>query len=250
MTDIANTIAHALRTGTLITPPSASDPALDVTRAYATQAQLSAGRSIIGFKAGFTNQVIWPEYGIDAPIHGPIFDTTLRASPLTLGAMPQPKLEPEVALRLSALPRPDMTDAQILSCVDAVAAAFEIVQCPYPGWRATAADMVAASAAHGALVLGPWQPASADWLTPLATFTASLSCDEAPIDTGKAANLLGAGPLAVLRHLASMDPVPAWQPGHVISTGTVTRAHDAAPGQTWRVDWHGIPLPPLSLTLA
>ena len=247
MTDLIDAFA----TGTLIAPPSQTDPTLDLPAAYARQARVTAARggTVIGFKAGFTNRVIWPEYGIDAPIHGPVLSTTLATDPLALGLMPQPKIEPEIALRLRALPRPEMTDAQILDCVDAIAAAFEIVQCPYPGWRATAPDMVAAAAAHGALVLGPWQTASADWLTPLTTFSASLTCDGTATDTGTASNLLGSGPLAVLRHLAAMTPPPAWQPGHLVSTGTVTRAFDCAPGQTWRVEWQGISLPSLTLTL-
>lgn len=241
----------ALRTGQLIAPLSHSDPSLDLPRAYALQAQVTQARDgkIVGFKAGFTNALLWPEFGIDAPIHGPILSTTLRDGPLSLAPLAQPKIEPEVALRLSALPRPDMTDAQLLACVDAAAPAFEIVHCPYPGWRATAPDMVAAGALHGALVLGPWQQTDADWLSTLTSFRATLNCDGTAIDTGTASNLLCAGPLAVLRHLAAMTPPPAWQPGHIISTGTVTRAFDAAPGQTWRVDWDGITLPPLTLSL-
>lgn len=244
-------LLEALETGTLIAPLSAGDATLDMASAYARQALLTArrGGEVVGFKAGFTNSGIWAEYGIDAPMHGPILTTTLRGDTVRLGAMPQPKIEPEVALRLRALPRPDMTDAALLACVDAAAAAFEIVQCPYPGWRATAPDIVAAAAAHGALVLGPWVPVDADWLTPLTTFSATLGRDGQIVDRGTAVNLLGSGPLAVLRHLASMNPCPGWRPGHLISTGTVTRAHDAAPGQTWQVEWDGLPLPPLSVTL-
>ena len=252
---LAQMLEQALDNGTLIAPPSQDDAELTLERAYAVQnaltaRRLDAGAHIVGFKAGFTNQRIWPEYGIDAPIHGPILSTTLATSPQKLGPMPQPKIEPEIALRLRARPQASMTDADLLSCVEAVAAAFEIVQCPYPGWRATAPDMVAAAAAHGALVLGPWQAATADWLTPLTRFGATLSRDGSPVDTGTAATLLGAGPLAVLRHLAAMTPAPDWAPGHVISTGTVTRAFDCAPGQTWTVDWQGIALPPLTLSLA
>ena len=252
MITVADAILHALDHAQPMAPITDSDPDFDLPRAYAAQAELTArrkarGAHVIGLKAGFTNTTIWPEYGIDAPIHGPVFDTTLGQSPLAVAAFPEAKIEPEVAFRLRATPQPGMEDAALLACVEAVAPAFEIVQSPFPGWRAKAPDTVAAGAMHAALVLGEWQPTRPDWLGPLHNFTATLLLGDDLADRGTAANLLGSGPLAVLRHLAGLGaPMPA---DAIVSTGTVTRALPALPGQTWTARFDGIALPPLTLAL-
>lgn len=252
MTDLATTILNALDSATPLSPFTDTDPGFDLARAYAVQADLTRlrearGARVIGLKAGFTNTTIWPEYGIDAPIHGPVFDRTLVPGPVAVGHLPEPRIEPEVALRLRAVPHPGMDDAALLDCVEAVAAAFEIVQSPYPGWRAKAPDTVAAGAMHAALVTGDWQPTGVDWVQAMRGFSVDLLCDGALVDSGVAANLLGGGPLAVLGHLAGLGAPLAV--GSIVSTGTVTRALPAVPGQTWTSRFGGLALPELTLRL-
>lgn len=65
-----------------IAPPSAADPAFDLTSAYRVLARIRAAREhrgehVAGRKIGFTDRNIRPEYGIDSPIWGPVNDTTL-----------------------------------------------------------------------------------------------------------------------------------------------------------------------------
>ncbi|MCL4674954.1 MAG: fumarylacetoacetate hydrolase family protein, partial [Pararhodobacter sp.] len=238
-----------------IAPFSDSDPAFDLAAGYATQAELTAmrvaaGATVVGAKVGFTNTRIWDQFGIRAPIHAPVFDTTLAAGTVALAGLMEPLIEPEVVLLLGATPTRQMDDAALLACVEAAAPGFEIVHSPYPGWRCRAADFIAAGGMHAALVTGDWVAVDADWVQSLRRFTVSLSCDGVEQDRGSAGNLLGEGPLAVLRHLVGLDTCPVLQPGDLVSTGTVTRALPGAAGQSWRAAFDGLPLVPLDLRLA
>lgn len=236
-------------------------PDLDLPAAYALQHAVGAerrarGERIVGRKIGFTNTTIWDEYGVHAPIWGPVWDTTLHpgATTLALGHLPEPRIEPEIVLCLARAPTPGMDAAALAACVMSIAAGFEIVQSPFPGWRFRAADTVAAFGLHGALVTGDWVPATPARLAALADVDARLSCDGATVDRGRGANVLGGGPLAALAHLVATlaaDPGAApLAPGEVITTGTLTRAFPVAPGQTWRFETDLDGLPPLVLRLA
>ncbi len=61
------------------------------------------------------------------------------------------------------------------------------------------------------------------------------------------------GPLTALSHLVELlaeDPDnPALAPGEIVTTGSLTRAVDVAPGQTWETRIEGLALPDLKLSL-
>ncbi len=66
------------------------------------------------------------------------------------------------------------------------------------------------------------------------------------VDTGRATNVLGGGPLAALRHLvrvlAGAPESPPLAAGEIVTTGTLTRALPIAPGETWSTTMTGLPL--------
>lgn len=254
MIDLAARLLDALDHGHQIDPISAHDPDFSLTAAYALQDVLTArrcarGAVIVGLKVGFTNRLIWQEYGIDAPIHGPVFDTTLAQDTVSLTGFAEPLIEPEVVLRLGASPRPGMTDTELLSCIEGIAPAFEIVRSPYPGWRGKAVDTVAAGGMHGALVLGHEVAFTPKMGPMLETLGAQVFRDGQRMEQGDARNLLGTGPLGVLRHLVGLPSAPVLQPGWIISTGTLTRALGIRPGKTWTVRFSDCPLGELQVVL-
>lgn len=254
MITIADAILHALDHRLPMAPITESDPGFDLAKAYAAQAELTTtrkrrGARVVGMKTGFTNTTIWDEYNVHAPIHGPVFDTTWRAGPIAAADFIEPKIEPEICLRLGTPPRPGMDRAALMACVDGIARAFEIVDSPFPGWRFRAPDTVAAGALHGALVTGDFIDATPQALTALATLDVRLMRDGQTMDHGHASNVLGGGPLAALADLVAQrgdDLLPA---GWIISTGTLTRALPVAPGETWTTILEGLDLPPLTLQI-
>lgn len=264
-TVLAEDLDRAMRDGTALPCPSAGDPDFDIARAYAVQRAITdarrlAGARIVGRKMGFTNARIQRDFGVATPFWAPVFDTSLAdpAQTLRLRALAEPRIEPEIVLRLGRAPVPGLDEAGLIACVDGVALGFEIVQSPFAGWRFAAADCIAALGLHGRLVTGPFmavEPWAGElWAGRLRGFSMVLSCDEREVSTGGAGDILGSGPLAALARLVEMLAGDAaatpLRPGEVISTGSVTAALRIAAGETWAARVAGMPLADLTLTLA
>lgn len=263
---IATEVLSALADHRQITPLTARPRGLGLADAYRVTAVVrrmreARGERVVGRKIGFTNQTIWDEYGVYAPIWGYVYDTTLHrlqdiGDTIDLSALVEPRIEPEIAFGLRRSPEPDMDEGALLDCIEWVAHGFEIVQSLFPGWRFQAADTVAAFGLHGALLLGPQHAVTAAdrdlWHKSLAGLTISLSRDGVEVDQGQASNVLGGGPLAALRHLVEVltaDPnSPSLTPGEVVTTGTLSKALPIAPGQSWSTRLAGIPIAGLSVT--
>jgi 2-keto-4-pentenoate hydratase len=247
--------------------PITDDRAFDLADAYRVSAVIARRRQArgerkVGWKIGFTNRTIWDEYGVHAPIWGPMYDTTAAevdfasATPAcSIGGLVEPRIEPEIAFRLATKPHPDMDERELIACIDAVTHGFEVVQSIFPGWQFQAADTVAAFALHGCYRHGPLAPVHPGdherWIEALASFKVALSCDGVPVDTGVAANVLGGGPLTALRHfvrgLAAYPGGDALEPGDLVTTGTVTRAFPIAAEEEWATELAGLPLHPMRI---
>ncbi len=263
--EIAATILGALDGKDSIAPFTADDAGFDLDAAYRVAdavmaARMARGETPVGWKLGFTNRTIWDEYGVHAPIWGPIYDSTVihaegaAASPrLSATAFMEPRIEPEIVFRFARPPRVGMDERALLGCIDAVGHGFEIVQSVYPGWRIRAADTVAACAMHGALVCGPLSPINepADWFEALESFEITLMRNGDALERGVAANVLG-GPLRALQHLvAGLEARPMARgiaAGDLVTTGTVTRALPVSAGETWTTRIDGLRLPGMKLT--
>ena len=266
---LAGRILAAGDTASPIAPITDERPEFELADAYAvssrvTRRRVRRGERPVGWKIGFTNRTIWDEYGVHAPIWGPMYATTLsEVDPAqgeiscSLQGLSEPRLEPEIALRLASPPQPGMDERGLLACIDAVAHGFEIVQSIFPGWRFRAADTVAAFALHGRYFRGPLVPLSPTdrehWLAALQRFEIALFANGAPVDRGAAANVLG-GPLSALGHLvrglAEFPTDRGIEAGDLVTTGTVTRAFPVAPGERWHTEILGLPTPGLAIRFA
>jgi len=248
----------ALGAGRQIAPFSERHPgfalgdAYGVTAAVRTQRE-ARGERPIGRKIGFTNRTIWEEYGVYAPMWGYVYDRTVHdlvtaGAGFSLSGLAEPRIEPEIVFGLARSPAPGMDNRALLGCIEWIAHGLEIVQSIFPAWKFAAADTIAAYGLHGALLIGPHHAAAAragEWERELATFEIDLFRDGAPIDRGRAANVLD-GPLFALRHLVDLlaaDSVnPPLAAGEIVTTGTLTRAFPVVAGEAWATKLLGIPL--------
>lgn len=261
---IANTVLAALTENHQIAPFSRTAAGFDLAAAYEVTALLRAhriarGERPVGRKIGFTNRTIWEEYKVYAPIWGDMYDDTvydLAALPsdFPLSGMAEPRLEPEIIVRLARAPEPDMDETALLGCIEWIAHGFEIVQSSFPGWNFAASDAVAGGGLHGALLVGPRAApgtAAEDWRQALRTFEIELYRDGELVDRGQAANVLD-GPLLALQHLCGLladDPFnPSLAAGEIVTTGTVTRAFPIAAGERWSTRVFGLPLDGVAVT--
>ena len=254
MQDLTQSVAAesfaALTERRQINPFTDRHPDLDFEFGYAAAAQLrrlreARGEKQAGRKIGFTNRKLWAEFGVDCPAWGDMYDTTIHdiaklGGRFSLAGMFEPRIEPEIAFKLSTAPTPGMDEAALLGCVEWVAHGFEIVDSSFPAWRFKAPDIVAVGVFHRALLLGKPRPVDAAGMAAmhraLGAFTLTLSRDGTKVETGWAANVLD-GPLLALRHLVDLlqhdRSNPPLRAGEIVTTGTVTGAYPIKAGETW-----------------
>ena len=255
-------LLEAAASGRSIPNFTSRDAGFGVTEAYAVAAalhrsRLARGERVAGRKIGFTNRSLWPVYGVDEPIWGHVYDTTIvhardgRAE-VPIGPLPEPRIEPEIVLHFAAAPPATRDEAAILACVDWIAHGFEIVQSPFRDWKFKLADTVAGNGLHGALVIGTPVPVAgiADCARKLREFRLTLLRDGVPHAEGTGANVLGS-PLLAFAHFAGvLARLPQFAPvgaGEAVTTGTLTDAYPVKAGETWSTRLAGIELPGLEL---
>lgn len=260
---ISEELIALLGTEQQVQPFSERYPGFGLLAAYDVVSQVrdlrrARGEKPIGRKIGFTNKSIWAGYGISAPIWNYVFDRTVtitadQDTSLGLAGMPEPRIEPELVLHLATPPVRGMTTVELSECLDWVAPGFEVVYSIFPDWAFTAADAAAAYGVHGALVVGEKLDVSTapqETLSTISTFSVEMFSDHGHRRNGHARNVLG-GPLEALKFLVEeIARFPNCEPlgaGELVTTGTLTEAMPARPGETWCARFDGIELKPLQL---
>jgi len=255
-------LRDAFVSGRSIASFTSRDPSFDRARAHAVaaslhRARLARGERPVGRKIGFTNRNLWAEYGVDEPIWGYVYDTTLSVAAggradLAIGRLLEPRIEPEIVLHFARTPPVTRDEAAILACIDWIAHGFEIVQSPFPGWKVKAADTVAAGGMHAALVVGSPMPVASipDCARQLREFHVALARNGTVEAEGTGANVLDS-PLLAFAHLAEgLAHTPQFPPveaGEVVTTGTLTAALLVTPGEIWSTTLAGIDLAGLEI---
>jgi 2-oxo-3-hexenedioate decarboxylase len=248
-----------------VPPFSARHPGLTPDAGYRAAAQLHEHRLARGWKAtgrkiGFTNRTLWERYGVHEPMWGTVYDRTLLAAAgdrvtIPLAGLVQPRIEPEICFKLKAKPPQSADPAELLSAIEWIAHAVEIVHCYHPGWKVTLADCTAANGLHGRLAYGTQVPVAKvpQLVELLPAVQVTLSKGHSVVDRGTGANVLGS-PLLALAHfvgvLARQPFAAELRPGEIITTGVLTDAHPVKAGETWTTSLHGLPLPGLTVTFA
>lgn len=263
---LADEILTALSSGQQITPLTSRIAGFDAGQAYRVSRAITArrvahGEKVVGRKIGFTNSAIWEQYNVNAPVYGPMYDSTVRhvegmIGDVALAGYLEPRIEPEIVLRLGAAPETGMNEMELMGCIAQVGHGFEIVQSMFPGWAFKAPDAMAGLGMHAGLLVGPMTTVAPSdhplWLERLQQFGVRLVCDGREMDAGHGRNVLG-GPVSALRHLIevlSLDPdATPLQPGEIITTGTLTKAFAVKPGEHWITVLDGIALPGMDVTL-
>ncbi len=261
--DAARELLEILDTARSIPTFTGRDPSFDVARAYEATARVHAhrlarGEKAVGRKIGFTNRNIWNEYGVREPIWGYVYDTTLTRAErghasVDVTNLAEPRIEPEIVLQFRTAPPNTRDEEAILDSIGWIAHGFEIVRCPFPGWKFTVADTVSVNGLHALLVVGdPLTVAEIpDCARRLREFRIALRRGEEPVAEGGGANVLDS-PLLALAHLvhvlAGLPQFPPIGPGEVVTTGTLTPALPIQAGETWSTVLTGIGLPGLTLS--
>ncbi|WP_394618511.1 2-keto-4-pentenoate hydratase [Lentzea sp. JNUCC 0626] len=212
--NIAETLHKAQTTATEI--PNFGD--LTVEDAYEVQHALialrqRAGETVTGVKLGFTSEAKMKQMGVSEVIVGRL---TSGMAGRTSENLIHPKVEPEIAYRLG---RDVDGAAPIEECVDAVAAAIEVIDSRYQDFRFTYTDVIADNTSAAGYVIGDWQP-----VTDVGGRTVRLTSGTAHVE-GSTSAILGnpANALRALEDVARRRGIPL-KAGYVVLAGAATVA--------------------------
>jgi 2-keto-4-pentenoate hydratase len=259
---IATELLEALETCSIIEPFTRRDPAFDTSSAYEVSAEIlrrrrARGETPIGRKIGFTNRLIWDEYGVSSPLWGYVYDSTVTfldeaSARIRITHLCQPRIEPEIILHFRESPAGATNDNELLSTIDWIAHGFEIVQTHFLDWKFGLSDTVADFGLHGALVVGPRHAVDRfdDAAEMLRMFTIALSKSGTVQARGAGENVLGSPLRAALHLLTVLEHQPEFDPvgtGEIVTTGTLTSALPIRAGDTWATELSGIDLPGVTL---
>lgn len=203
---------------------------IDVDEAYRIQLALVGRRlarreSMTGVKLGFTSEAKMAQMGVSEVIIGRL-TSGMRyrdGDVADLSRFIHPKAEPEIAFRLN---RDVDGSVPILSCVDAVAVAIEIIDSRYRDFRFTYTDVIADNTSAAGYVVGEWQPLDRD----VNNLPVRLAVGSEEV-TGSTDAILGdpVRALTALEGVARRRAIPL-KAGYTVLAGAATAAIPLKPG--------------------
>jgi 2-oxo-3-hexenedioate decarboxylase len=207
---------------------------LTVDQAYAIQQaaierRLHRGEVRVGLKMGLTSRAKMIQVGVDEVIWGRLTDA-MRLEDNGVLAMERyvhPRIEPEIAFLLKAPLSGDISPAEAMIAVAAVAPAMEVIDSRYRNFKFSLTDVIADNASSSSFVIGAWNDPGVD----LANLGMVLEIDGRPRQIGSSAAILGhpARALAAASRLAARAG-ETLQAGWIIMAGAATEAVALQPG--------------------
>jgi 2-keto-4-pentenoate hydratase len=122
-----------------------------------TDLWIAEGRRLAGRKIGLTSQAVQSQLGVDQPDFGMLFEDMAvpAGGRFSADRILQPRAEGELAFGLGApLDRPDLSEADVLTAVEWMAPAIEIVGSRVRDWKIRLVDTIADNASSGLYVIG------------------------------------------------------------------------------------------------
>ncbi|WRS30024.1 2-oxo-hepta-3-ene-1,7-dioic acid hydratase [Actinomycetaceae bacterium MB13-C1-2] len=221
LTKIANDLAEAEESRSMIPLLTARYPEMVVEDSYAVQAKwvdrgVQAGRRLVGRKIGLTSKVMQAATGITEPDYGAIFDDMVyeNGEEIPFDRFSNVRIEVELAFVLKdELAGTDVNIFDVLRATEYVVPALEILSSRIEMEGRTIVDTISDNAAMGAMVYGgnPMAPDALD----LRWVSALLYRNQTIEESGVAA--------AVLNHPATGV---AWLAGKLAQHGEILRAGD------------------------
>jgi 2-oxo-3-hexenedioate decarboxylase len=208
---------------------------LPLPDAYAIQRasierRVSRGVRRVGVKMGFTSRAKMVQMGVEDVIWGRLTGDMLieEGTAASFARFVHPRVEPEIAFVLKKPLAGQVTAAQALASVEAVAPALEIIDSRYRDFKFTLPDVIADNASSSGFVVGPWCDPREDF----SNLGLTMSIDGCVVQVGSTAAILG-HPLRSLVAAARLSEAAGepLQAGWVVMAGGATPAEWLRPGQ-------------------
>lgn len=244
LTTIADNLAEAEKSRTMIPRLTAQYPEMTVEDSYAVQNTWrargeAAGRRLAGRKIGLTSKVMQEATGITEPDYGAIFADQIfeNGSVIEHAQFSNVRIEVELAFVLKDdVKGPNTTIFDVLKVTDYVVPALEILSSRIEMEGRTIVDTISDNAALGGMIYGgtPIAPDAVD----LRWISALLYRNETIEDTGVAAAVLNHPAMGVVwlaNKLAQHGD--SLKSGEIILAGSFTKPMWVYPGDTVHADY-------------
>ncbi|SDI27583.1 2-keto-4-pentenoate hydratase [Alteribacillus persepolensis] len=227
-----------------VEPLTSLIPDLSMKQAYHIQLtniqnKVTAGDSIIGKKIGLTSKAMQDLLGVSEPDYGHLLNSMQIDNK---GSVPrkkvmQPKVEGEIAFILKEdLKGPDVTTEDVQRATDYIVSALEIVDSRISDWKITLADTIADNASSGLFVTGGEKINIKD--IDLQNEEMVFYKNGEKVNGGKGSAALG-DPAYCVAWLANKlyEYNMTLKSGEIILSGALSKAVDAAPGDTFKASF-------------
>lgn len=187
-----------------------------------------------GIKMGFTSRAKQIQMGLSDMIWGRLTDAmrVQDGGAIELGNYVHPRAEPEIAFLLGKPLSGNVTLAEAMSAVEAIAPAIEIIDSRYEGFKFNLPDVVADNTSSSSYVTGAWQRPDIDF----SNLGMSLEVNGRPVQVGSSAAILNhpARALAAASRLLGEQEL-RMEAGWILMAGGATAAHALSAGDSVRL---------------
>jgi 2-keto-4-pentenoate hydratase len=223
--------------------------AYEIQSEILTRALHSGTDSVAGYKVGLTTGKMQKFCGVGQPIAGRILKSGVHSSGARLDKSHFHRLgiESELALRIGKEIPAGADAGQVLACIDAIAAAFEVIDDRDADYTHLEASSIAAENSwNRGIVLG--ESASPATFDDLRELEGQLIVNGEPAGTGASSDVV-TGPLGILAWVAGFarDAGEPIRPGQWIMTGSIIPTKFAVAGDTYSFQLSS--LPPVTVTI-
>ena len=240
----ADVLRAAERDCAQISPLSAAFPDMDVYDGYQIQLlnvreRVSEGHVIRGHKVGLTSVAMQQMLGVGEPDYGHLLDDmfVFEDNPVAVSQFVRTSNRMRGPLVLDGpLPNKGCNAADVLRMTRYVMPAIEIIDSRISNWEIDLPDTIADNASSARVVLGG-QATSVDDID-LRSLTGTLIRNDEVIATGESSAVLG-NPVTAVAWLANkvQEFGVTLDTGHVILSGSCTRAFDVTAGDLIRAEF-------------
>ena len=241
---LAQIVDEAARTATAIPQLTDALPHLTVDDAYAIQAMSIArrharGERRAGYKMGLTSRAKMLQVGVSEVVWGRLTDAMRLAEggDLHRARYVHPRVEPEIAYILAKPLSGEVTAAEALGAVEAVAPALEIIDSRYRDFKFALPDVVADNSSSSGFYVGAWAKRDTD----VSNLGIVMEVNGRPVQIGSSAAILG-NPIRSLVAAARLvgRAGERLEPGDIVLAGGATAAHPLTPGDHVRTAFQAL----------
>lgn len=223
-------------------------PDLSFGDAYEIQAEFeeiasAEGDDRIGYKMGLTSRAKQESMGLSDPVYGRLFESQVlsEGEPLDAATPPQPRVEPEVGIKLEEpLAGPGVTGAEVLEASAYVFPSVEVLNSRYENYDFNLPDVIADNTSAHRFYVGSRISESHD--IDLTTMGVIVEKNGRVAETGAGGAILG-NPVNAVSGLANLlarqgrGPLEA---GQLVLTGGITDAVPVEPGDQVKVTFQDL----------